>query len=668
MVTPIIMPKFGQMTEDSAIVEWLKKEGDKVKQGDTLFTVETDKSVMEVESFQGRHLAQDCGGRGNKRSRAERRRLPRRGRRGRSRDAAAAARRRLQAQRRRQRSPRLRGQSARRLRLRSWLPWPRPPSQQRPPASASARAPRRSPEQSVIDPRPISGSGPEGRIVERDVKAYLEANDYQNLRVSPAAKALAAKENFDLIALRAENGSKRLEVADIERAIAEKPKPMSKMRQVIAERLAHSMVASPHFYVTVEVDMTEVIAVRARLNAAGARYSVTDFIASAAILALKEYPTVNSATDGKSVRWYSRVHLGIAVNLDQGLVVPVIRDANATDACRIERTLEGADRKAPARVASTPDDMSGSTFTISNMGMLDVENFTAIINPGESAILGGFQHDQEAGGARRRDRCAADHEDDAVVRPSSRRRRHGGALHQQHQVETRGQRTMDQYDVVVIGAGPGGYPAAIRAAQLGASVAIVERERYGGTCLNFGCIPTKALIASAEAFAHIRHAEELGVTVSGAKVNYAAMTERKDKVVAQLTGGVKQLLTANGVKQFTGTAAFKDRNTIAINGETLIGAKKTIIATGSTSAVPDFVPKHERVVESKSFLALTRLPAEPHRARGRLHRLRNRLHGGDARRQGHHRRAARRYFDAARRRPAERKFAPTWRERWACAC
>ena len=168
---------------------------------------------------------------------------------------------------------------------------------------------------------------------------------------------------------------------------------------------------------------------------------------------------------------------------------------------------------------------------------------------------------------------------------------------------------MDQYDVVVIGAGPGGYPAAIRAAQLGASVAIVERERYGGTCLNFGCIPTKALIASAEAFAHISHAEELGVTVSGAKVNYAAMTERKDKVVAQLTGGVKQLLTANGVKQYAGTAAFKDRNTIAINGETLIGAKKTIIATGSTSAVPDFVPKHERIVESKSFLALTRLPA-----------------------------------------------------------
>ncbi len=168
---------------------------------------------------------------------------------------------------------------------------------------------------------------------------------------------------------------------------------------------------------------------------------------------------------------------------------------------------------------------------------------------------------------------------------------------------------MEHFDVVVIGAGPGGYPAAIRAAQLGASVAIVERERLGGTCLNFGCIPTKALIASAELFSRIRYAERMGVKVNGASVNYPAMIDRKDKVVAQLRGGVKQLLTANGVKQFAGTAAFKDRNTIAIDGETLIGAKKTIIATGSTSATPDFLPQHERIVESKSFLSLNSLPA-----------------------------------------------------------
>jgi len=173
---------------------------------------------------------------------------------------------------------------------------------------------------------------------------------------------------------------------------------------------------------------------------------------------------------------------------------------------------------------------------------------------------------------------------------------------------------MEQFDIVVIGAGPGGYPAAIRAAQLGASVAIVEKEQLDGTCLNWGCIPTKALIAAADLYQHIRHADALGITVKGASVDYAAMISHKNKVVDQLRGGVKQLLTANGVKQFSGVASFKDRNTIEITNDTggdaraTIGAKKTIIATGSTSAVPGFLPKHPRVVESRAFLDLDKLP------------------------------------------------------------
>jgi dihydrolipoamide dehydrogenase len=176
---------------------------------------------------------------------------------------------------------------------------------------------------------------------------------------------------------------------------------------------------------------------------------------------------------------------------------------------------------------------------------------------------------------------------------------------------------MEMFDVVVIGAGPGGYPAAIRAAQLGASVAIVEKEQLGGTCLNWGCIPTKALIAAADTFARIKHAEALGITVKGASVDYAVMIGHKNKVVSQLQGGIKQLLTANGVKQFAGVASFKDRNTITIGGTgtasvaaepQTLSAKKVIIATGSTSVMPGFLPKHERVVESRSFLDLKRLP------------------------------------------------------------
>jgi dihydrolipoamide dehydrogenase len=167
---------------------------------------------------------------------------------------------------------------------------------------------------------------------------------------------------------------------------------------------------------------------------------------------------------------------------------------------------------------------------------------------------------------------------------------------------------MEAFDVVVIGAGPGGYPAAIRAAQLGASVAIIEKDAFGGTCLNFGCIPTKALIAAADLFARIQHADALGIIVKDAHVDYAAMAAHKNRVVTQLQGGVKALLAANGVRQFTGTASFKDRNTIAVNDDRLISAKKVIIATGSTSAMPSFLPKSPNVVESRAFLDFDHLP------------------------------------------------------------
>jgi dihydrolipoamide dehydrogenase len=170
---------------------------------------------------------------------------------------------------------------------------------------------------------------------------------------------------------------------------------------------------------------------------------------------------------------------------------------------------------------------------------------------------------------------------------------------------------MDTFDVVVIGAGPGGYPAAIRAAQLGVSVALVEKEYLGGTCLNWGCIPSKALIAASHLFASIKHAEMFGIKVKGVTVDYAAMIAHKNKAVGTLRNGIKQLLTANGVKQFAGTASFKTRDTIEIasqEGTTLIGAKRTIIATGSTSVMPGFLPKHPRVVESRAFLDLDKLP------------------------------------------------------------
>jgi dihydrolipoamide dehydrogenase len=170
---------------------------------------------------------------------------------------------------------------------------------------------------------------------------------------------------------------------------------------------------------------------------------------------------------------------------------------------------------------------------------------------------------------------------------------------------------METFDLVVIGAGPGGYPAAIRGAQLGASVAIVEKERIGGTCLNWGCIPTKTLIASALLYHRITHADGMGITAGACTFDYTAMMERKDALVSNLSGGVEQLLKANGVKIFRGAASFLSPQRIAVAGsqETTFEAKNVIIASGSTSAVPGFVPTHERIVESRKFLELGRLPA-----------------------------------------------------------
>jgi pyruvate dehydrogenase E2 component (dihydrolipoamide acetyltransferase) len=370
MPNPIIMPKFGQMTEESAIVEWRKKEGDKVAKGDILFTVETDKSVMECESFfEGTLLkilvpagvtvpvASTVGFIGQP---------------GEAIPAVEAP----------KPAPKTKEPVGR---TDSSAPQPVAPAPVVAPRTAEAAVSimfRISPRaaalarECVIDPTKITGTGPQGRVVEKDVRAYLAAKGYDKLRVSPAAKKLAANEGIDLLSIQAD----RIEVADVERAIAEKPKPMSKIRQVIGQRLTQSVVTQPHFYVTVSVDMTDLLARRQK------PLTVTDFISMAVVMTLKEFPEVNSTTDGKTIRWHSRVHLGLAVSLEQGLVVPVIRNAGDMTLAEINAASKSLAEKARTGKLA-PDEMAGSTFTISNMGMLNVENFTAIINTGEAAIL-----------------------------------------------------------------------------------------------------------------------------------------------------------------------------------------------------------------------------------------------------------------------------------------
>ena len=396
MAEAVVMPKVGETAEDASIVRWLKREGDAVRKGDVLFEIETDKAVLEVESYHDgtllKVLVQEDvqipvnstvafvgeAGEAVPDIQAENALAAPAGPAASTTPAREAT---PTEDRKQAPAPVVLAMPAT-----PTIPAAAPPSiapATRLIASPRARAMAR---EKAIDIARVNGTGPNGRVVARDVDAYLELKEYDKIRVSPAAKRMAIKEKLDILAARGSGTGGRIMVDDIKRALEERPRAMSRMRQVIARRLTESFTTTPHFYVSVSVDMTDLLAFRQTLKRDGHAYSVTDFILEAAVLSLQEFPVMNSVTDGQTVRWYGSVDLGMAVGLEEGLVVPVIRDAGNLSMVEIHDLASGlAERAREGRLM--PDEMSGSTFTVTNMGMMDVEAFTAIINPGESGIL-----------------------------------------------------------------------------------------------------------------------------------------------------------------------------------------------------------------------------------------------------------------------------------------
>jgi len=348
----ILMPKPGQATEECTVIAWHKREGDHVARGDVLFEIETDKSAMEVEAFDEGVLLRIVAGEGvtvpvnqvcawvGQPGEA----IPETP--GPSAPAEAVA------------APVVAVPGPVPMPIAAPVPAVAPAPVIAPaPVLAGARlriSPRasRAAADAGLDPRTIVGTGPEGRITERDVVAAVAAP-------LPAAVTVAGEEE---------------------------PRPLSRMRRVIADRLTASWTTIPHFTVTVAVDVTRVLALRSELKAAGTNLTVTDFVLAATAQTLAEFPDVNSRTDGVSVWTRRRVHLGVAVSVPGGLVVPVIRDADRLALGELHD--RAADVAVRARNGTLPpDEMTGSTFTVSNLGMLGVDEFSAIINPGESAIL-----------------------------------------------------------------------------------------------------------------------------------------------------------------------------------------------------------------------------------------------------------------------------------------
>jgi pyruvate dehydrogenase E2 component (dihydrolipoamide acetyltransferase) len=217
---------------------------------------------------------------------------------------------------------------------------------------------------SGMDLSHVQGSGPNGRIIKRDLEnvgSTVRVDRVDPDSTGPASTADAIRPNNDI--------------------------RISQMRKTIAKRLAESMFTNPHFYETIDIDMKNAVATRDALNASGdVKISFNDLVVKASAMALKKHPAVNSSWLGDVIREYGSVHVAVAVAIEDGLVTPVIRHTDLKGLAAISAETKDLAKRARDRKLE-PKDWEGSTFTISNLGMFGIEEFTAIINPPNACIL-----------------------------------------------------------------------------------------------------------------------------------------------------------------------------------------------------------------------------------------------------------------------------------------
>ena len=386
-VTKVVMPKLSEAMETGKVIKWLKKEGDRVQGGDILAEIETDKADVEMEAFGAgvlRKIVVPAGERAAiggligviaeadediagllagaaapTAAPAVASPQPAPTATMSERPAAVPPQPRSEDPAAREPAP-SRGPAAP-ARPAQVVAGP-PPTQPAAPATGRVKASplaKKIAAQSGVDLRVIQGSGPGGRIVRRDVEAAA---------ASPAISAPAA--------ISAEAGPEYEDVA------------LSQMRAIIARRMPLSKAPVPHFYVTSEVAMDRGWTLREELNALEGqpKISLNDLVVRACALALLEHPGVNASFQGDSIRVFHRAHIGIAVALDEGLITPVLRDCHAKSLARIAVDARDLAERARGRKLRASE-LSGATFSISNLGMFDVAAFSAIINPPEGAIL-----------------------------------------------------------------------------------------------------------------------------------------------------------------------------------------------------------------------------------------------------------------------------------------
>ncbi len=386
MAIEVQLPALSPTMTEGKIVKWLKKEGDSVSSGEAIAEVETDKSNLEVESFDDGVLLKILVKEGE--TGAVGAPIAVIGAKGEKVEVAAPA-------------------------AKAQAPAPAPkPAAPKPVAAPEARREQPQPEERGQRPGAPAQVVPIRRTEEA---APAPVSDDGRLRASPLARRMAREEGLDLAGVQGSGPSGRIVKRDVEAAMgqgqaataapAPAPRPgpapapspvfgrrepevlpISGMRKIIAQRMAEVKPGVPHFYVTVDIDMEEAVKVREQAKAAEVKVSINDLIVKAAAMALRRQPKVNVSLQGDRLLQFHTADVGIAVAIEDGLITPVIRDADlkslGTIAAEARELAERARRKA-----LKPEEYSGGSITVSNLGMFGVDSFIAVINPPQASIV-----------------------------------------------------------------------------------------------------------------------------------------------------------------------------------------------------------------------------------------------------------------------------------------
>ena len=374
----ILMPRLSDTMTEGVIADWHKKVGDMVKKGDVLADIETDKATMELESYKEGKLLYIGAQKGDKiainsllavigdekKVDVEKIKAAAHGG-GTSAGGVVAAAAEASAGGAAQAS----GATATPAAAESGHSGLSVSADGRIKASPLAK---KLAAEKGIDISQVPGSGDNGRIVKKDVDSYV-----------PGAKTTSAAAS----ATQPATGGKPAAVSASIGQVSYDEVPVSQMRKVIAKRLAESKFTAPHFYITMSIDMDKAVESRSRMNEVSpVKISFNDIVLKAVAISLKQHPAVNSSWLGDKIRINHHVNIGVAVAIEDGLLVPVVRFADLKSLSQIGAEVKDLAQRAKAKKLQ-PADWEGSTFTISNMGMFGVDEFTAIINPPDACIL-----------------------------------------------------------------------------------------------------------------------------------------------------------------------------------------------------------------------------------------------------------------------------------------